>query len=244
MIFTGGQQFDPILGRTYDEIGGEARSMHKCQGMSQLLPLPAPTGGGGFGGGGGPGGVRNYRLRDTVLDGGVARTENEIFDGVDTSLRSLLSFAPAAPAELGAGLDRITAAVGEARRALSAGGEAATVAPLTAGLKALRDVRASLAAMNLSEAARYEIDFRLAQKEPQFAQALMLATDVRIDAIARDGLVVAGQPLQVDLMAANRGRSSVEFSVAANGFGAAPVATCKDTSAAGAGRVAQLRQPR
>ena len=150
--FTGGAQFDPVLGRTYDEIAGEARSMHKCQGMSQLLPLPAPTGGGGFGGG--PGGVRNYRLRDTVLDGGVARAEKEIFDGVDTSLRSLLAFAPNAPAELGAGLDRITAAVADARKALSAGGEAATVAPLTAGLKALREVRASLAAMNLPRDAR------------------------------------------------------------------------------------------
>ena len=161
--FAGGAVFDPVLGRTYDEIAGEARSMHKCQGMSQLLPLPASTGGGGFGGGG-PGGVRNYRLRDTVLDGGVARTEKEIFDGVDTSLRSLLAFAPGAPAELGAGLDRITAAVADARKALSASGEAATVAPLTAGLKALRDVRASLASMNLADNARYEIDFRLAQE--------------------------------------------------------------------------------
>ncbi len=94
VVFGGGRQFDSVLGRTYDEIAGEARSMHKCQGMSQLLPLPASTGGGGFGGGGGPGGVRNYRLRDTVLEGGVARGEKEIFDGVDTSLRSLLSFAP------------------------------------------------------------------------------------------------------------------------------------------------------
>ena len=43
LTFAGGAQFDPVLGRTYDEIAGEARSMHKCQGMSQLLPLPAPT---------------------------------------------------------------------------------------------------------------------------------------------------------------------------------------------------------
>jgi len=230
VTFTGGQQFDPVLGRTYDELGGEARSMHKCQGMSQLLPLPAPTGGGGFGGGG-PGGVRNYRLRDTILDGGVARSEREIFDGVDTSLRSLLSFVPQAPPALGAGLDRITAAVVEARTALSAGGQAAAIAPLTTGLKALRDVRAALASMNIPENARYEIDFRLGKKEPQFAQALLLATDVRIDAVARDGLVVAGQPLQVDLMAANRGKGSIALTVAANGFGAASVATCQDTSA-------------
>ncbi len=224
--FAGGDVFDSVLGRTYNEIAGEARSMHKCQGMSQLLPLPASAGGGGFGGGGGPGGVRAYRLRDTVLDGGVARTDREVFDGVDTSLRSLLTFATGAPAGLGAGLDRISAAVAEARQALASGGEAATVAPLARGLKALRDVRSWIAASSLSEAARYEIDFRLAQKEPQFAKALMLATDVRIDAVARDGLVVGGQPLAVDLIAANRGKSAVDVSVVANGFGAAPVAAC------------------
>ena len=225
--FAGGDSFDPVLGRTYNEIAGEARSMHKCQGMSQLLPLPAPTSGGGFGGGGGPGGIRAYRLRDTVLDGGVARTDREVFDGVDTSLRSLLSFASGAPADLGTGLDRISAAVAEARRALAAGGEAATVAPLTRALKALRDVRSWLASSSLSESARYEIDFRLAQKEPQFATALMLATDVRIDAVARDGLVVAGQPLAVDLMAANRGKSAVDVTVMANGFSVTPIAACE-----------------
>jgi len=226
LSFTGGSQFDPVLGRTYDEIGGEARSMHKCQGMSQLLPLPAPVaGGGGFGGG--PGGVRNYRLRDSALEGGVARPEKEIFEGVDTSLRSLLGFVAASTGasasktvtdQLGAGLDRIGAAVAEARKALASGGEAAAVAPLATGLRALREVRASLSSMNLPENARFEIDFRLAQKEPQFAQALMLAADVRLDAVSRDGLVVPGQPLQVDLLAANRGKTAVDRAVSASGF--------------------------
>ena len=64
----------------------------------------------------------------------------------------------------------------DARKALAAGGEAAAVAPLTAGLNALREVRSSLASLNLPEPARFEIDFRLAQKEPQFAQALLLAS--------------------------------------------------------------------
>ena len=35
--------YDPLLGRTYAEIGTEARSMHKCQGMAQLLSLPGPA---------------------------------------------------------------------------------------------------------------------------------------------------------------------------------------------------------
>jgi hypothetical protein len=203
------------LGRTYNEIAGEARSMHKCQGMSQLLPLPAPTGGGGFG----PGGVRNYRLRDTVLDGGVARGEKEIFDGVDTSLRSLLRFAGAnAPADLGTRLDAIAASVAEARKALAAGGSVAAIAPLGRGLRVVRDVRAGLG--SLSEQARYEIDLRLAQKEDQFEQALMLAADVRIEAIARDGLVPPGAPVTVDAMAATRSTATVTTEVTLNGFSA------------------------
>ena len=235
-IFSGGAQFDAVLGRTYDEIAGEARSMHKCQGMSQLLPLPAPTGGGG-GFGPGPGGVRNYRLRDSVLSGGVNRPDADIFDGVDTSLRSLLQFSPSAPPELGAGLDRISAAVADARKQLDAGGESAAVAPLTTGLKALRDVRASLAAMNLPDSAKYEIDFRLAQKEPQFAEALMLAADVRVDAVVRDGLVTAGQQVAIDLPVSNRGRSNVDLGITVNGFGAAPIAACPAARlAAGASR--------
>ncbi|HYE85746.1 MAG TPA: hypothetical protein VEA16_05295, partial [Vicinamibacterales bacterium] len=119
---------------------------------------------------------------------------------------------------LGAGLDNISSAVAEARKALAAGGQSATIAPLTAGLSALREVRTSLTSLNLPETARFEIDFRLAQKEPQFAHALMLAADLRLDAIARDGLVVASQPLQIDLLAANRGRTPVDLAITANGF--------------------------
>ena len=210
--FTGGDVFDAVLGRTYNEIGGEARSMHKCQGMSQLLPLPS-----GGGGPMGPGGVRAYRLRDTVLEGGVARSEREIFDGVDTSLRGLLRFAPAnAPADLGTRLDAIAAWVAEARAALAAKGTTAAVTPIARGLTAVRELRRALG--GLTEDARYELDFRLAQKEKQFEQALVLAADIRLDAIARDGLVVAGQPLQVDLPAANRGRTAVSISASVNGF--------------------------
>ena len=35
--------YDSLLGKTYSEIGTEARSMHKCQGQAQLLALPGPS---------------------------------------------------------------------------------------------------------------------------------------------------------------------------------------------------------
>jgi LmbE family N-acetylglucosaminyl deacetylase len=225
LSFTGGDVFDPVLGRTYNEIGGEARSMHKCQGMSQLLPLPA--------GGGGPmgfGGPRAYRLRDTVLDGGVVRSEREVFDGVDTSLRSVLRFAgPNAPAELGARLDMIAATVADARKALAANGTTATIAPLGAGLKAVRDLRATLG--SLDQQARFEIDHRLALKEQQFEEALVLAADIRLEAIARDGLVPPGHPVAVNLIAAKRGATAMSATVSVNGLVPGPKDDGKPCSA-------------
>ncbi|MEZ5291219.1 MAG: PIG-L family deacetylase [Vicinamibacterales bacterium] len=215
--FTGGEAYDPLLGRTCNEIAGEARSMHKCQGMSQLLPLPGVSE--GFGP---PGGPRGYRLRDTVLTGGVNRPDPEMFDGVDTSLTGLASFAGAAPpAALTGALATIAAAVTEARTQVHEHGEAAAVGPLAAGLKAVRGLRAGLAGLGLQDAARYEIDHRLALKETQFQQALVLAADVRLDAVANDGLVVAGQPVQVQVIAANRGQSPVTMSGSVAGFAAA-----------------------
>lgn len=226
--FTGGETYDPILGRTCNEIAGEARSMHKCQGMSQLLPLPGVSE--GFGP---PGGPRGYRLRDTVLAGGVNRPDPEMFDGVDTSLAGLASYAGATPpAGLTAGLAKVVAAVTDARAALNGKGEGAAVAPLATGLQAVRALRSGLAGLGLNENARYEIDMRLAQKETQFAQALVLAADVRLDAIGNDNLVVGGQPVQVQVIGANRGDAAVAFGAALTGFGgvtgdcaAAPIET-------------------
>jgi LmbE family N-acetylglucosaminyl deacetylase len=213
--FTGGDVFDPVLGRTYNEIGGEARSMHKCQGMSQLLPLPVAAGGPM-----GPGGVRAYRLRDTVLEGGVARKEADIFDGVDTSLRSVLRFAGSRPTgDLGARLDAISTAVNEARRALDQNGATAAASPLARGLQAVRGARASLT--SLDETARFEIDLRLAQKEEQFARTLLLAAGIRLEAIARDGMVPPGHPVGVQLMAAKRGNVPASVTMTVNGLTAA-----------------------
>ncbi|MCA1585913.1 MAG: PIG-L family deacetylase, partial [Acidobacteria bacterium] len=239
LSFDGGDEFDAVLGRTYNEIAGEARSMHKCQGMSQLLPLPT--------GGDGPMsmGIRAYRLRDTVLAGGVARDERHMFDGVDTSLGALVAYAgTAGPAELTLLLARITAEVAEARSALAGGGEAATIAPLVRGLSAVRELRASLARMSLADDGRYEIDFRLKQKEEQFAQALLLATEVRLEAVARDGLVVPGQPVPIDLMAANRGKTRVEVAATLDGFSATGAsAACERAELVAGGRTSCSASP-
>jgi LmbE family N-acetylglucosaminyl deacetylase len=202
LVFTGGEAYDRVLGRTYTEIGGEARSMHKCQGMSQLLPLPASEVPQGFGG------PRGYHLHDTVLLDGVTREERDPFDGVETSITTLAAYAGAqAPPELSTHLERIGAAAAEARQAFGAGGATATVSSLVRGLSAVRTLRRALGSMPLADEARYEIDHRLKLKDAQFGEALRLAAGVQLDAIARDGLVIPGQSVQVELMTANRSAS-------------------------------------
>ncbi len=212
LVFEGGAHYDPVLGRTCNEVSAEARSMHKCQGMSQLLPLP--DGEIQFGG------VRAYRLRDTVLPDGVDRVEKEPFDGIDTSLSSLATFAGAnPPAALSTALSTISNAVKTSRSQLSSGGNGATVPSLAEGLTVVRRLRGDLASMPIEADGRFEIDFRLVQKEAQFVNALLLAADVKLDAVATDGLVVAGQPVDVRLSTGVRGSVPVQVtSRELNGF--------------------------
>ena len=209
--------FDPLLGRTYAELGTEARSMHKCQGMSQLLMLPGAT---GFGAGG-----RTYRQQDTVL-GEKGMAPPTLFDGIDTSLAGLAGYAgPKPPARLTAAIKEIAGAVRAATQMVAADGQFAAARPLAMGLGAVRKLRATLGTIGLNESAQYEIDFRLEQKERQFQQALVLSQGLRLEALADDGVVVGGQAINVSVIAANNGRESVILNgVALAGFEGTPAA--------------------
>ena len=207
--------FDPLLGRTYAELGLEARSMHKCQGTSQLLLLPGTS----------P--ARTYRLKDAVIgEAGVA--PKDMFDGIDTTLPGLAKFAAAQPpANLVIALQTIAASIDQAKQAAEKGSPASAAAPLIQGLAGLRSLRASLTdrsgspggSLQLPAEARYEIDFRLAQKEEQFTEALLLTHGIRLEALADDGTVTVGQNVKVSTVAGNYGPADVTLeSVKLSGF--------------------------
>ncbi len=232
-------EFDPLLGRTYSELGLEGRSMHKCQGTSQLLLLPGAS----------P--ARTYRLKDSVIgQPGVA--PKDMFDGIDTTLPGLAQYAgPQPPANLVIALQSIATSVEHAKQAAETRGPAAAAAPLIQGLTALRSLRTSLAAgsnqpspklrrpteasakvgalakaedpvLQLSADSGFEIDFRLAQKEPQFEEALLLTHGIRLEALADDGTVVVGQTVKVATVVGNNGGADVAFkSVSLSGLNSA-----------------------
>lgn len=216
--------YDPLLGKTYAEIGTEARSMHKCQGQAQLLSLPGPS-------------AATYQLVESTIPGQRDRDESSLFDGVDHSIAGLAQFAGARPPkELTDGLAALSSTIVTAQRQFDADLDQATLQPLLTGLRVLRALRAQLPGLTLDTAARYEIDFRLRQKEEEFQQAIVLANGVRLDVLADDGMVIAGQPVKVSVVIANRGAAAVSVArVKLEGFDA--VASCTLTAVtAGGGR--------
>ncbi len=207
--------FDPLLGRTYAEIGADARSSHKCQGMTGLPALPGANGrgGGGFG--------AAYQLMETIPPSQKdKKDEKSLFDGIDTRLAAIADFAgPHPPPDLVSALAAITADAGKAQRAFESGNDANVADPVEAGLTALRALRANLGSLGLSDQARYEIDFRLKIKERDWEDAVIAAHGLTFDAVADDGLIVAGQPIKLTILAVNRGPSEVSIeSVGISGF--------------------------
>ncbi len=190
--------WDPLLGATYAFLGSQARSMHKCQGMGQLLALPGAQ-------------VFTYRLGDS--DGAAKGRNASLFDGVNTTLASLAQYARGpAPQALTSGLDAISNAAAAAQKAFASDGPAATIQRLVDGLDQVRALRASLPQMaGLDDGARYEIDFRLKTKEQQFQDAVVLAEALHFDVLADDGLVTPGQPITARIIIANRGSEPVDL---------------------------------
>jgi LmbE family N-acetylglucosaminyl deacetylase len=189
--------FDALLGTTWAELASRARSNHKTQGMTQLLALPGAS-------------TANYTLAESSIAGLKTKAESSLFDGIDTTLPGLSALVAGTPPDgLTEGLSVIAASVAAAGRQATADGPAAALKPLAAGLTATRALRSRVGSMAIDDPTRVTIDQRLALKEEQFVQAILLACSLRLDAVADDGLVVAGQPITLTLIAANNGDADV-----------------------------------
>src|SRR5581483_5801185 len=146
--------------------------------------------------------------------------EASLFEGIDTSIIGLSKFVSGrAPKDLMDGLTTISAAVTTAQRDFDTISDQAAVKPLLDGLFATRVLRRALRSMAVDEAAKFDIDFRLRQKEREFQQAALLANGVLVEALADDGVVVPGQDVKVSVLVANRGAADVTIkSINFDGF--------------------------
>jgi len=140
--------------------------------------------------------------------------ETGLFEGIDITVNGLARFAGAnPPAALVAGLKAVNDQADLAKKAFASGNDAATTAPIEAGLTALRTLRSQLSSMGLSDSSRYEIDFRLKNEEQDFINAVIQAHSLAFFAASTDGLVVAGQPINLNVAVTNRGEVNAQITL-------------------------------
>jgi LmbE family N-acetylglucosaminyl deacetylase len=187
--------YDPALGMTWQQLGSEARAMHRCQGMGQLLADPGPAEG-------------VFSLLDA--EPAIAGAEGDVLDGLDTSLAGLGRFAPGVP--LAAELAALQSKAQAARAALDPVSPERAAPALAETLAALRALLADLDARVADPASRAEVAGRLRDEEMDVEAALALAQGLVFEARADDGLVAPGQEVAVaaSLFSAAAGPLEVE----------------------------------
>jgi LmbE family N-acetylglucosaminyl deacetylase len=169
-------QFDPDLGRSYNEIASEGRSLHRSQAQGSAQDR-------------GPRQTRLQLIQKTV----TVADDAPLFAGVLYKLPDLAQLDPGLAANLN-DLERRITSIRQKVNLL----RPSDIAPdLAAALKILQQTTAKTA----NEHAR----FLLQQKEDDFQEALRLASGLVMDVLATDDTVVPGQEFGLTVSVVNGG---------------------------------------
>jgi len=183
-------EFDPLLGMTWEQFGQIARGNHKCQGTSQLEAFPGDSAG-------------TYVLYDSEPK--IAGPEQDMLDGVDTSLPRLARFGEGKLASLAQDLAAIAADAQAALDTFDARSPRKSAAPVAKGLAKVRQLRDAVRASAISADNKAELEWRLTRKEEDFMKALRLAQGVEVRVTSPDGDVVRGQSIDITTQVFNVG---------------------------------------
>lgn len=160
--------YDPIFGATYEQLGEQSRVFHKSQGMGSWHPEEPSTASLHL--------LRsrvNKRAEDRAIFGGLPNTVGELADTVsDTELAETL----------------LSAQEGIAGALDSYPKYAEVATNLQRALTSLRTARTHLPEASLGEAQRFDLDFRLGNKEAQLQNALQQAALLvtRLEAVTEE----------------------------------------------------------
>jgi len=169
-------EFDPDLGRSYNEIAIEGRSLHRSQGQ----------------GGAREKGPRKTRLSLINKSINVSDTA-ELFAGTLYKLTDLAQLEPALAPDLNSIEQKIAAVRDKALAAHSPD----LVPGLADALKAFQQIRA--------KAKNEHVQFLLNLKEPDFHEAIRLAAGLVVDVLASDATLIPGQEFTLSVDVINGG---------------------------------------
>jgi LmbE family N-acetylglucosaminyl deacetylase len=190
--------FDPLLGRTYFQVGMQERAYHQCQGMGQLIPLPGER-------------ASEWMKVDAVVD--TNSPETDLFDGIDTTLFAIEAYAQGQKGEVSSLHDDLEAIQGHIEASLAAyhpGFPQRSAPSLARGLAAVRDLASKIVSSGLEESSKFQILFLLDHKEEDFMDALRLAHQFSLEVLVDDGMVIPGQQFELVATLANGGPDPIE----------------------------------
>ena len=191
--------FDPLFGKTYFEIGTEARSMHRCQGMPQLIPLPGPR-------------TSSWHLIDSVIEN--TPQETDLFDGIDTSLFAIEKYVSSQIDQvpfIHSMLSQIQLRIEDAQKIFDPSFPEKTAIYLSQGLELVRNLRTKILTSDLKKWEKYQLNFLLQKKEKDFQNALSLAHQLRLEVLSSDGLIEPGQQFKLQISLSNGSSQSLNI---------------------------------
>lgn len=163
---------NPLFGDSPVAVARQGLSQQKTQNGGVPVPFPGPS-------------TSQYHLYASRLKSELPTHENSFFDGIDTSLPAIASYAP--EAQQAVWKERLTAIDGSVQRAAAAfdATDPTKSAPaLAEGLKQTRDALAALEAASLPAEAKLNMKHELEVKQDEFNKALSDALGVYVVATA------------------------------------------------------------
>jgi hypothetical protein len=181
--------YDPILGDSFQSIGGRGLSFQRSQNSGSFTSRPGPS-------------VAYYRRLDSVV--AAAAKETSFFDGIDTTIPGMYrALRRTAPPEAGALLAAIDREVSSAVQAFKMNDPSASAPALARALAATRAAAKGLAGDP-------DIVHLLLIKAEQIQQAIDASLGIAFTAVAQvAGPLVPGQRFEVAAQFTNRSAISV-----------------------------------
>jgi LmbE family N-acetylglucosaminyl deacetylase len=198
-------EYDPLYGRSYAEIAAESRSQHRSQAFGVLQPR-------------GPRFNQLMREATRVNAAQDARSEQSLFDGVDTTWARFRSAI--ASAERRAALDSLPGAFAAARAALDLRRPASVLPSIgrlqrllgrVCGPAAPDNPCATLAADGSLDVRNADLHSSMEGASVRLQAALALATGVAVEATAPRELWADTEEIPVSVVAYNRGTTAVRL---------------------------------
>ena len=172
-------KYDPVLGRSYNELASDGRSRHRSQDFGMIQARGQQ--------------LRSFpRISSTVE---VPEVENSLFTGLDTSVKGIAKFAGTNSEQILPSLTKIQDAAAKALSEFKAEQPAAIAPHLAAGLKEIRTLRGQLS--ELDTISKANVDSLLARKEKEFSDALIKAHGVVVDALSTTEIVTPGESVDI-----------------------------------------------